>query len=142
MSEPKELPRAVVVDDEKIIADSLAMTLRASGWEAIAAYSGEEAVQQCEKLDPHVVVADIVMAPMSGFDLAIYLAENKPQCRIILMSGHSFHEPLVAQSMRRGFEFLPKPIDPARFLTMICGPAPSEESPAEPLPETSPSGEQ
>lgn len=142
MNEPKELLRAVVVDDEKSIADSLAMLLRASGWEAIAAYSGEEAVEKCDALDPHVVVADIVMGSMSGFDLAIYLAENRPQCRIILMSGHSFHEPLVAKSVRRGFEFLPKPTDPSRFLATVCGPAPSEESPEEPMQETSSPGEQ
>lgn len=142
MNEPKERLRAVVVDDERALADSLAMILRVSGWDAIAAYSGEEAVQKCSALNPHVVVADIVMGPMSGFDLAIYLAENRPQCRIILMSGHSFHEPLVAKSVRRGFEFLSKPIDPVRFLATVCGPAASEESPGEPIQETSPSGEQ
>ncbi|MFP5238033.1 MAG: response regulator [Acidobacteriota bacterium] len=142
MNEHKELLRAVVVDDERVIADSLAMILRASGWEAMAAYSGEEAVHKCEALDPHVVIADIVMAPMSGFDLAIYLAEHWPQCRIILMSGHSFHEPLVAKSVRRGFEFLPKPIDPSRLLTLVCGPATSEEPPEEPLQEASAAGEQ
>ena len=142
MNEPKELLRAVVVDDEPVIADSLVKILQASGWEAVAAYSGEEAAKKCEVLDPHVVVADIVMAPMSGFDLAIYLAEHRPQCRIILMSGFSFHDPLVAKSVRRGFEFLPKPIDPSRFLGLVCGPAPSEEPPGEPIQETSAPGEQ
>lgn len=135
MDEPKDGMRALVVDDEKAVADSLAMILRASGWEVCAAYSGEEAIELCSSVDPQVVVADIVMAPMSGFDLAIYLAEHRPYCRIILMSGHSFHEPLVAQSVRGGFEFLPKPIDPSRLLAMVCGPGPSEETPAEPIQE-------
>ena len=133
--------RALIVDDEKLVAESLAMILRVSGWNATAAYSGEEAVHLCEKFDPQVVVADIVMAPMSCFDLAIYLAEHRPSCRIILMSGHSFHEPLVARSVHHGFDFLPKPIDPIRFLTIVCGAGSSEESPAEPIQQTAPTEE-
>lgn len=141
MQETKDSMRALVVDDEKIVADSLVMILRASGWDAAAAYSGEEAIQMCERLDPHVVVADIVMDPMSGFDLAIHLAEHRPLCRLILMSGHSFHEPLVAKSVRRGFEFLPKPIDAARFLSLVAGPAHPQDSSEEPMQETTTTGE-
>lgn len=136
MDDTKALMRALVVDDEKLVADSLVMILKAKGWQAIAAYSGEEAVELCATFDPEVVVSDIVMGPMSGFDLAIDLAEHRPGCRIILMSGHSFHNPLVAQSMRRGFDFLSKPIDPLKFLAKVCGPAAIEESPTEPMRET------
>lgn len=136
MVEKKDPLRALVVDDEKVLADSLAMILRVSGWKATAAYSGEEAVQLCAEMNPHVVIADVVMAPMSGFDLAIHLAEHYPGCRIILMSGYSFHEPLVAQSMRGGFEFLAKPIDPVRFLAAVCGPSAEEEASAQPMQES------
>ncbi len=141
MDDVKNPLRALVVDDEPGLAESLAMILRASGWHAKAAYSGEQAVQLCEQFEPHIVVADIVMGPMSGFDLAIHLAEHRPHCRIILMSGFSFHDPLVAKSVRHGFEFVPKPIDPVRFLVKINGPAPGQESPAEPIRETTPTDE-
>lgn len=136
MDETKASIRVLVVDDEKAVADSMALILRASGYEATAAYSGEEAVALCQAMDPHIVVSDIVMGPMSGFDLAIWLAENRPACRIILMSAHSFHNPLVAKSMHRGFEFLPKPIQPDKFLAKLSGPYLEPDPSAEPLEET------
>jgi DNA-binding NtrC family response regulator len=136
MEDAKNAIRVLVVDDEKAVADSLAMILRAKDYEAMAAYSAEEAVDLCQGMDPHIVVSDIVMGPMSGFDLAIWLAENRPACRIILMSAHSFHDPLVAKSVRRGFDFLPKPIHPDKFLAKIASPGAGLDSSAEPLEET------
>jgi DNA-binding NtrC family response regulator len=136
MDETRESIRVLVVDDEKTVADSLALILRASGYEATASYSGEEAVELCEAIDPHIVVSDIVMGPMSGFDLAIWLAENRPACRIILMSAHSFHDPLVAKSVRRGFDFVPKPIHPANFLAKLAAPYTESDPSGEPMEET------
>jgi DNA-binding NtrC family response regulator len=128
--------RVLVVDDEKSVADSLAMILRASHYEATAAYSGEEAVELCQAIDPHIVVSDIVMGPLSGFDLAIWLAEHSPACRIILMSGYSYHDPLVAKSVRRGFDFLPKPIHPDKLLAKLAASYEEADPSEEPLEET------
>lgn len=133
MDQTNDSIRVLVVDDEKAVADSLAMILRTKDYEATAAYSGEEAVVLCQAMDPHIVVSDIVMGPMSGFDLAIWLAEHRPGCRIILMSAHSFHNPLVAKSMGRGFDFLPKPIHPDKFLAKIASPGAALDPDAEPL---------
>jgi len=136
MDETREPIRVLVVDDERVVADSLVMILRANDYQAAAAYSGEEAVGLCEMLDPHIVVSDIVMGPMTGFDLAIWLAENRPACRIILMSAHSFHEPLVAKSVRHGFYFLPKPIHPDKFLAKLAAPGVALDSSFGPMEET------
>jgi DNA-binding NtrC family response regulator len=136
MDETKESIRVLVVDDEKSVADSLTLILRASGYEATPAYSGEEALELSRAMDPHIVVSDIVMGPMSGFDLAIWLAEHRPACRIILMSAHSFHDPLVAKSVRRGFDFLPKPIHPDKFLAKLAAPYMEGDPSGEPLEET------
>lgn len=136
MNETKDSIRVLVVDDEKVVADSLAIILCAKGYEATATYSGEEAVELCQAMDPHIVVSDIVMGPMTGFDLAIWLAENHPACRVILMSAYSFHDPLVAKSVRRGFDFISKPIDPEKLLAKISSPGATLDSDAEPLQET------
>jgi DNA-binding NtrC family response regulator len=136
MDEIKQTIRVLVVDDEKAVADSMVMLLRAKDYDPTAAYSGEEGVEFCKALKPHVVISDIVMGPMSGFDLAIWLAENQPACRIILMSAHSFHDPLVAKSMRRGFEFLRKPIHPAKLFDVVSGSIAAQDLPIEPMQQT------
>ncbi len=61
------------------------------------------------------------MGEMSGFDLAIHLAEHCPGCRVVLMSGHSFLEPEVARSMRHGFDFIAKPVQPMELLDFLAG---------------------
>jgi DNA-binding NtrC family response regulator len=120
-------PRVLVVDDEKIIADSYVLILQLEKYEARAVYSAEEAIAILPAFNPEVVVADIVMGGMSGFDLAIYLAEHVPGCRVILVSGHSFHEPEVARTIKHGFEFLSKPVHPADLLArLVTGAAPAQ----------------
>lgn len=112
--------RVLVVDDEKIVADTFAMILQLENYEARAVYSAEEAVAILPSFDPQIVVSDIVMGAMSGFDLAIYLAEHQPDCRVILVSGHAFHQPEVARTIKHGFEFLTKPVEPAVLLARLA----------------------
>jgi DNA-binding NtrC family response regulator len=113
-------PRVLVVDDEKIVADTYAMILQLENYEAHAVYSAEEAVAILPTFDPKIVLSDIVMGAMSGFDLAIYLAEHRPECRVILVSGHAFHEPEVARTIKHGFDFLTKPVEPADLLARLA----------------------
>ena len=113
-------PRVLVVDDEKIVADSYVLILQMENYEARAVYSAEEALAILPAFDPAAVVSDIVMGAMSGFDLAIHLAEHYPSCRVILVSGHSFHEPEVERTIKHGFEFMTKPVHPADLLARLA----------------------
>jgi len=131
MESEREKPRVLVVDDEKIVADTFAMILQLENYEARAVYSAEEAVAILPAFDPKIVLSDIVMGAMSGFDLAIYLAEHRPDCRVILVSGHAFHEPEVARTIKHGFDFLIKPVDPADLLARLAAMQGSDASQAD-----------
>lgn len=120
MGQDSSHTRILVVDDERTIADTLALILKQTNYDARAAYSAEEAVELCGSFAPDVVLSDVVMGPMSGFDLAIYIAEQYPGCKVILMSGHSYHQPDVARSIEHGFEFLPKPVHPSDLLQHLA----------------------
>ena len=115
-------PRVLIVDDEKIVADSYALILQLENYDARAVYCAEDAVAILPTFHPDFIVSDIVMGAMSGFDLAIYLAEHYPSCRVILVSGHAFHEPEVARTIKHGFEFLAKPVHPADLLARLAAP--------------------
>jgi DNA-binding NtrC family response regulator len=119
MDAEESKPRVLVVDDEKIVADSYALILQLENYDARAVYSAEEALEVLPAFDPRVVVSDVVMGAMSGFDLAIHLAEHYPGCRVILVSGHSFHEPEVERTIKHGFEFLSKPVHPSALLARL-----------------------
>jgi DNA-binding NtrC family response regulator len=110
----------LIVDDEKIVADTFAMILQLENYDARAVYSAEEAVAVLPAFQPNFVVSDIVMGAMSGFDLAIYLAENYPDCHVVLVSGQAFHQPEVARTIKHGFDFLTKPVNPADLLARLA----------------------
>ena len=114
-------PQILVVDDETIIADTLAMILNMNGARAHAAYSAETALDLAHELKPDILISDIVMGPMSGVELAIRLATDLPSCRLILISGQSASSDLPAQMSGNGysFEFLEKPITPQELLSYI-----------------------
>lgn len=58
----------IVVDDERVIAESLADILRGEGCEAVAVTSGVEAVDLAKKIQPHVVISDVAMPDVNGIE--------------------------------------------------------------------------
>jgi DNA-binding NtrC family response regulator len=123
MSE-KGLPkRILIVDDEKNIADTLAMVFKIKGHESMAVYSAESAVETIETFEPDIVLSDVMMGKMTGVDLAIYLSKARPDCKVLLFSGQAATADLLREASRKGHEFrlLAKPIHPQKLLEDISG---------------------
>jgi DNA-binding response OmpR family regulator len=58
----------LVVDDEQRIINFLSSKLRTSGYEVISASNGEEALEQTQAQEPDLVVLDVMMPKMDGFE--------------------------------------------------------------------------
>ena len=110
-----------VVDDEKIIADSLAAILNKCGFDASAFYDAQTALSACETLAPEYVISDVAMPGMSGIDLAIQIRDLFPSCRILLFSGHARTTDLLGDAQSRGYQFdlLAKPLHPRDLLARL-----------------------
>jgi len=113
--------RIFVVDDERRIADTLALILRNSGHEARAFYDAESALHQFDFLRPELLISDVVMPGMNGVQLAILVREYYPECRILLFSGQASTANILKMAGNRGqtFELLEKPIQPTELLARI-----------------------
>jgi CheY-like chemotaxis protein len=112
---PSEDPiRVLVVDDERVVADSLALILRGRGFDARAVYSGEDAAEIALGWKPHALVSDVVMGKMDGVALAVYLSQVLPSCKVLLISGNIATEHLLNESKKLGHNFpiLAKPFPP------------------------------
>ncbi len=110
-----------VVDDEKCIADTLAVILRQSGYEASAFYDARSALEQIEFCCPALVISDVVMPGMSGLDMAVRIRERHPACKVLLFSGQAATLNILDMVGQRGYDFelLAKPIHPTDLLARV-----------------------
>jgi DNA-binding NtrC family response regulator len=113
--------RVFVVDDERIIADSLATILNNSGYDASPFYDAESALLACELGKPDCLITDVVMPGRDGINLAIEVTNRVPACRVLLFSGQAYTSGLLATVQGRGldFEVLPKPVHPRELLAKL-----------------------
>jgi DNA-binding response OmpR family regulator len=111
----------LVVDDEKLIADTLAKILNSNGFVAEAAYSGEQAVEKASFLHPDLLIADVIMGGMNGVESALIIKKFLPQCEVILCSGQIASEELMYKAREQGYHFdlLLKPVHPQFLLDRL-----------------------
>ncbi len=123
MHENREKPKVLVVDDERVIADTLAMILNQSGFEARAVYSGEKAVESASSFRPDMLITDVIMADLNGIDAAIMIRALLPTVKILLFSGQAATADLLEKARAKGYEFeiLAKPVHPQDLLSKLQG---------------------
>ncbi|MGC1421969.1 MAG: response regulator [Terracidiphilus sp.] len=113
--------RVLVLDDEQVIANTLALILNRSGFEASAEYTAEAAIQNACEHSPDILISDVILDGATGIDAAIRISEIAPHCRVILFSGQAVTADLLehAQASGHRFELLVKPVHPRTLLDRL-----------------------
>ena len=121
MSDTSRRPKVLVADDERVIADTLAMILNQSGFEARAVYSGEKALEMAPVFQPNMLISDVIMADLNGIDAAIRIRALLPGIKVLLFSGQAATADLLEKARTQGYEFeiLAKPVHPQDLLTRL-----------------------
>ena len=114
MAKEGKVLRVLIVDDEEIIADSLASILKGKGFAATAAYNGEQALELASTVEPDVLLSDVVMPGIGGVELALRLIGRLPSCRVVLYSSIAVVTNLLKTpgATNYPFKLLAKPIHP------------------------------
>ena len=115
--------RALVVDDNPDIADMLAVMLRHAGYEATAAYSPSEALSRALAEHFDVIVSDIGMPGMSGYELARALREIPEYSAVpmVAVTGFAMYDDRE-RALAAGFNtHLSKPVDPLALTRALSG---------------------
>ena len=94
--------RILIVDDERVIADSLATIFERQGYRARAAYSAEDALEIIAQWPPRLAILDVVLPGMNGIDLAILIKSGYPDIAVMLISGQLATTELVENAAQRG----------------------------------------
>jgi CheY-like chemotaxis protein len=110
-----------VVDDEPVIASTLATILQMNGFSAKFFTSPLEALTAARLKAPDLLISDVTMPGISGIDLAMKMRAQYPKCKILLFSGHPATVGLIKEARAQGHEFhlLLKPVPPAELLLEI-----------------------
>jgi DNA-binding NtrC family response regulator len=111
----------LIVDDERLIADTLAAILTKKGYKAITAYDGRGALALARSWMPDVLVTDVGMPGMNGVELATAVVEAVPDCKVLLFSGHGEATDHLMEASRSGlyFDFMAKPVHPDIMINRV-----------------------
>jgi two-component system, sensor histidine kinase len=106
--------RILLVDDNRDAADSMALLLKFQGFHVIVAYNGNDALKMAEENSPDVILLDIGMPDMSGYDVARYIRQSEwgQTMYLIAVTGWGQAED-KRKAIAVGFDcHLTKPVDP------------------------------
>ncbi|MBW2384311.1 MAG: sigma-54-dependent Fis family transcriptional regulator [Deltaproteobacteria bacterium] len=111
--------RILIVDDDDALRESLALVLSSEGYELVSAANGEEALECIDEAPVDVILCDLRMPGLDGFDLIPQLGRKLPGSPVILMSAHGTSD-LAIEAMRRGaYDYLAKPFQPSEVLLTL-----------------------
>ena len=111
--------RVLVVDDNRDAADSLSLLLQIQGHEVQTAYDGAEALKMATCFGADLVLLDIGLPSMNGFEVAKRLRSGGSLARLVALSGYGQPED-VQRSREAGFDaHLVKPVDFERVTEVL-----------------------
>jgi DNA-binding response OmpR family regulator len=109
----------LVVDDDRLVADTLTLIFERNGFQAKAAYSADEALQCSREFSPHLLLCDETMPARDGLSLVEDMTRELPSCRILVLTGFYSNLKSVREQSRklsRPLGVLTKPCQPSELL--------------------------
>lgn len=114
-------PTVLVVDDEPLVANTLALILKRAGYNALCAYDGPTALEIATSQSPDLLISDVAMPVMNGVELALGIVSMTPECKVVLFSGHARSVDLVrAYDAGHNFPLMSKPVHPSEMLAQVA----------------------
>jgi PAS domain S-box-containing protein len=111
----------LLVEDDEMVRNYMSATLSSGGYTLLTAADGLEAIALLEGLDRPVdlIVSDVIMPKMGGKELNDWLATNRPEAKVLFISGYVDDEPFREQRFERGEAYLQKPFTPEALLRTV-----------------------
>lgn len=109
----------LIIDDEIAIRETLEQILSYEGYDVKKAGSGEEGLAVVSTSAPDVILLDIKMPGMDGFEVLERLASGGHEVPVIVISGHGNIDTAVEAVRKGAYDFLEKPLDRSRLLVTL-----------------------
>jgi two-component system response regulator (stage 0 sporulation protein F) len=116
------MAKILLVEDDDLVRDMLAQVLKRAGHEVESAANGDEATEILQRVEPDIMVTDIIMPKKSGITLISEVKNKHPNMEIIAISGGGRLDPTgyldLSESLGAAVSF-EKPVDKAALLMAI-----------------------
>ena len=113
--------RALVVDDEVMLAELLTMALRYDGWDVRSAASGTEAVRAAREFSPDVVLLDVMLPDIDGLEVLRRLRAHDPDVPVLFLTARDAVEDRIAGITAGGDDYVTKPFSLEEVVARIRG---------------------
>jgi two-component system, cell cycle sensor histidine kinase and response regulator CckA len=123
----------LLVEDQHPVRELARRFLEIAGYKVLEAPSGPDALRISREHEGHIdlMVTDVVMPRMSGRELALQLASERPEMKMLYMSGHTEEAIVHHGVLKEGVEFLQKPFTQRDLTERVRQILDSQQSPAE-----------
>src|SRR3954470_17395700 len=111
--------KVLVVDDEPNIVDVVSMALRFQGFTVDSAGTGAEAVAKVRDFRPHLIVLDVMLPDMEGFDVANRLGAQRSRVPIIFLTARDATEDKIRGLTLGGDDYVTKPFSLEELVARI-----------------------
>lgn len=112
-------PRVLVVDDDRLVADTLSLIYNANGYECEARYSAADGFARAKDFSPALVLCDVTMPEENGLQLAERMQEALPETRVLMLTAYASNAAKVhahSHRLRQPLKLLSKPCRPDDLL--------------------------
>jgi DNA-binding NtrC family response regulator len=109
----------LVVDDEDALRTVLSSELASAGYEVSTAADGDEAISTVQNKKLDLVLLDIKMPKVDGFEVLKYIKGNQPALKVIMLTGFADLKNAIESKKHGAEDFVSKPYDLVDLLTTI-----------------------
>ncbi len=114
-----EKPRILVIDDEPRIRDACQIVLEEMGFEVALAADGALGLAKIKERHFDIILVDLMMPVLSGFDVLSQVRENHPDTVVIVITGYATIEHSIEAMKKGAFDFIPKPFTPDQLRAVV-----------------------
>ncbi len=103
------MAKIIIIDDEPAMVEVIVTLCREKGHEVFPFSSAAKAVEELDKIEPQVVITDIKMETMSGFDVLRHVREHHRQVSVILITAYASVDTAIEAMKMGAYGYVPKP---------------------------------
>lgn len=111
--------KALIVDDDRVIADLIAFTLRKEGFEISLAFNGETAVSQWRRIHPDILILDVNLPGRNGFAVCQTIRSAGDDTPIIMLTVRGDEEDVIHGLHLGADDYIHKPFSPRQLVARV-----------------------